>query len=369
MSDTSLPESIGLSTERLERAYRLLAVAVERGELPAAALLVARHGVALPARAFGRLRLDGASPAARPDTIFLVASVTKPVAVAGAMLLVERGQLTLDDPVCAHIPEFAENGKEGVLVRHLMTHTSGLPDMLPENYDLRREHAPLSEFARRVCRLALEFEPGTRIQYQSMGILILAQIAERIAGMPFPEFLRQELFAPLSMSDTSLGVGPLNTERIAHVNVPEEMRGTDWGWNTPYWWGLGAPWGGMFSTVSDIWRFLQMFLNGGRFAGVQVLGRATAEAMVRDQTGAMPELPPAERKVQSWGLGWRRFPFGSTFGDLLSPLAFGHSGATGTVVWADPARELACALFTTEPSANSRRLLGRCSNAVAAAAL
>jgi CubicO group peptidase (beta-lactamase class C family) len=367
------PETIDLSAARLERAYALLRDAVANGEIPGAALLVARRGVALAPRAFGRLRpeADEADGPIRPDTIFLVASVTKPVTVAGLMLLVERGQLALDDPVCAHIPEFAANGKEGVRIRHLMTHTSGLPDMLPEDRSLRTQHAPLDEFARRVCALGLDFEPGTRIQYQSMGILMLAQIAQRITGLPFPRFLEQELFGPLGMVDTFLGVDvSIRIPRIAHVHVPDEMRDVNWGWNTPYWWGMGAPWGGMFSTVSDIWRFLQLFLDQGRSGGSQCLAPATVAEMIRDQTSAMPGISHAQARAQAYGLGWRRWPFHSSyFGDLLSPASFGHGGATGTVVWADPARELACALFTTEPSAQSARLLGLCSNLVVAAAI
>ena len=377
MDDANTAEAIGLSPDRLERAYALLGDAVVQGQIPGAALLVARRGVALAPHAFGRLRPEAneSDGPIQPDTIFLVASVTKPVTVAGLMLLVERGQLALDDPVCDHIPEFAANGKEGVRIRHLMTHTSGLPDMLPEDRSLRAQHASLDEFARRVCALKLDFEPGTHIQYQSMGILMLAQIAQRITGLRFPAFLRQEVFNPLGMADTFLGVDtatadPTILSRIAHVHVPDEMRDVDWGWNTPYWWGMGAPWGGMFSTVSDIWRFLQLFLDQGRSGDHQHLAPATVAEMIRDQTSAMPGISRAEARAQAYGLGWRRWPFHSAyFGDLLSPASFGHGGATGTVVWADPARELVCALFTTEPSAQSARLLGLCSNLVAAAAI
>jgi CubicO group peptidase (beta-lactamase class C family) len=126
----------------------------------------------------------------------------------------------------------------------------------------------------------------------------------------------------------------------------------------------------MFSTVSDIWRFLQPFLDQGRSGASQCLAPATVAAMVRDQTSSMPGISSAQARAQAYGLGWRRWPFSSAyFGDLLSPASFGHGGATGTVVWADPARELVCAIFTTEPSAQSARLLGRCSNLVAAASI
>jgi CubicO group peptidase (beta-lactamase class C family) len=252
-----------------------------------------------------------------------------------------------------------------------MTHTSGLPDMLPEDRQLRAEHAPLAEFVRRICALPLGFAPGTSVQYQSCGTAMLGAVVERITSMPLRNFLRQEIFDPLGMADTALGAQGLPVERIAHVNVDQEMRGKDWGWNTPYWWQFGAPWGGMFSTVGNMLRFGQMFLNGGEVEGVRILSPATVQVMTADQTAAMPHLTAVVRATNSWGLGWRRQPPGewSFWGNLLAPGSFGHGGATGTVLWMDPVRQLVCALFTTQPSALSEGLLGRCSNLVVAAAV
>jgi CubicO group peptidase (beta-lactamase class C family) len=295
------------------------------------------------------------------------------------MLLVEQGKLLISDRVADHLPEFGNRGKEAVRIHHLLTHTSGLPDMLPENTELRRQHAPLSEFVRRIYELELDFAPGTRIQYQSAGIALLGEIVERISGMSLPAFLREQFFIPLRMADSSLGVGELDQSRIVHVNLPAEMRGVDWGWNQPYWWSFGAPWGGMFTTVSDHFRFCQMFLNGGKWDGIPILSPATTSAMTTDQSTAILTARDPERSGmiwgQSWGLGWTilgpRVPDGGRafFGDLSSPNTFGHGGATGTVVWVDPVRELVCILFTSEPGAIRNGLLGRCSNMVAAAAL
>jgi CubicO group peptidase (beta-lactamase class C family) len=181
--------------------------------------------------------------------------------------------------------------------------------------------------------------------------------------------LRQEFFTPLGMNDTALGVQDLPHQRIAHVNVGPDMLGTDWGWNTSYWWNLGVPWGGMFSTVGDMARFCQMFLNGGELDGVRILSPATVQAMTSDQTSANPATPAAVRAQQAWGLGWRQMPTStwSYGGNLLAPGSYGHGGATGTVVWVDPARQVICALFTNEPAVQSEGLLGRVSNLVAAA--
>lgn len=371
MQTTTAPEELNLYPERLERVYAFLASAVADGKLPAAAIGIARYGRSMPVRAFGRQYLTADSPPAQANTIFLTASITKPVTVTAVMLLLERGELLLDQPVCEVIPEFGVNGKSDVTIRHLMTHTSGLPDMLPEDRPLRAEHAPLAEFVRRIEALALHFAPGTNIQYQSCGTAMLGAIVERVTGAPLRDFLRQEIFAPLGMRDTALGAAGLATERIAHVNVDAEMQGTDWGWNTPYWWNFGAPWGGMFATVRDLIRFGQMFLNHGHLDDVRLLSPATVQAMTADQTSHLPNLPAPVRMAQSWGLGWRRQnpgEWGPFWGNLLAPGAFGHGGATGTVLWMDPQRELVCALLTTQPAATSRELLGRCSNLVAAAA-
>jgi CubicO group peptidase (beta-lactamase class C family) len=365
------PATIGFLPERLDRVYQFLDKAVQTGRLPGAAILIARHGVRLPIRTFGRQYLTSDSPPIQAETIFLTASITKPVTVTATMLLVERGKLLLDDPVAGIIPEFAARDKGQVTLRHLMTHTSGLPDMLPEDRQLRAQHAPLAEFVQRICDTPLLFPPGANIHYQSCGTAMLGAIVERVEGIPLRDFLRREIFDPLGMKDTALGAQGLETTRIAHVNVSEEMRGATWGWNTPYWHNFGAPWGGMFSTVGDIARFCQMFLNGGMLDEVHVLSSATVQAMTADQTAHMPHIPPAVRANQSWGLGWRRQPPGewSFWGNLLSPGSFGHGGATGTVVWVDPQRQLVCALFTTQPSAMSEGLLGRCSNLVAAATI
>jgi len=366
--DTS---SHDLNDEWLDKAYRVLEEAAQSEKMPGAAILVASHGTPMEPRCFGRMRLGIDSAPIQGDTIFLVASVTKPVTVAAAMLLVERGKISLDDTVASIIPEFGNRGKDQIRIRHLMTHTSGLPDMVPENQKLREKQTPLKGFVRLMYDLELDFPPGTNIQYQSCGIAILGEIVERMAGVSLPEFLHHEIFQPLGMNDTALGVRHLETDRIAHVNTADvkmggvRMQNMDWDWNKPYWWNFGAPWGGMFTTVGNIFRFCQMFLNGGEFEGVQVLKPETAKAMTMDQTTLMQAIPKSA-KQQAWGLGWRLQPEHgfAYFGDMISPGSYGHSGATGTLVWVDPAQELICVLFTTEPGFVWRH----CSSLVAASA-
>lgn len=374
MRCTDDPEEVGLSAGALAQVWRTLDEATASGRPRAAALGIAHRGVMLAPRFFGRRGFEPDAPPVDVDTLFLVASITKPVTATAIMRLVERGEIGLDDRVADHVPEFGARGKERVRVRHLLTHTSGLPDMLPENEALRQAHAPLRAFIERICDLPLDFEPGTSIQYQSCGIAMLGEIVHRVSGLPLPEFLRREVFAPLGMNDTYLGIPEGSEEpdrgRVARVRLPQYMEGTDWGWNSPYWHGLAAPWGGMFTTVVDMVRLGQCMLQGGAVDGVRLLSPASAQAMTRDQTWAMTEIPESLRVRQAWGLGWKRVPpcEAGYFGDLLSTGSYGHGGATGTTMWVDPARELVCCLFTTEPLEQSARLLGRCSTMIAAAA-
>lgn len=357
------PREVGLSSSRLEAALGLVEHMVEGDFVPGASTAILRYGKLVRLAAFGQRGPAAEHPPVKTATIFLVASLTKPVVCAGAMLLVQDGKLCLEQPVASLVPEFGQRGKEQVLLRHLFTHTSGLPDQLPENVELRTRHAPLADFVELICAQELLFPPGAHVSYQSMGILMLGEIVERITGQRLRDFLRQHLFAPLGMVDTTLGMPHLGMERTALAlpsgdpNYGDDHM--DWGWNSPYWRDLGAPWGGLHSTALDLGKFL-----------VHVLGDApgpltvpTRQAMTRDQIARLPDIPSRERMSNRWGLGWM---LGSAnFGDLVSPNTFGHTGATGTLFWADPESRLACVLLTNQPR-RTEFLFPRYSNAVAA---
>jgi CubicO group peptidase (beta-lactamase class C family) len=305
----------------------------------------------------------------RQDALFLIASITKPVTVTAVIMLVERGEIGLDDRVSDFVPTFAQNGKKDVRIRHLMTHTSGLPDMPPDNVALRSGHAPLSRFIESVTRLPLAFPPGTQVSYQSMGIGMLSEVVHQVTGVSLAEFLRREVFEPLGMADTSLGWQPEKKDRICLIRLEPAQRGTDWNWNTPYWLGFGAPWGGLVTSPMDFARFCRMMLNGGILDGVRLLSPATVRAMTRNQLASMPDVPEVERRCRPWGLGWRlNWPSEtSNFGDLLGPRTYGHWGATGTLCWLDPDADAFLILFTTQPGGDDGRHLARVANAVAAA--
>jgi CubicO group peptidase (beta-lactamase class C family) len=361
---TAPPASVGMSGAQLDRAAQLLETETSEGRVLSASLLVARDGRVVLHQGFGRIHPDKNSSATKPDTVYLLASISKPITVAGLMVLVDRGLVSLADPVSRYLPEFQGEDRAKVRVRDLLTHTSGLPDMLPENTQLRREHAPLSEFVNRAMRTPLLYEPGKDFAYQSMGTLLASEIAQRVAKQPFREYLKREIFDPLGMKNTALGMGAHKIENTAWCQTGGRANPDDlarFGANSPYWRDMGHPWGGVHSTTTDLAVLLQTFLNGGSFNGARVFSPATVAAMTRDQNAHVGA---------PWGLGWglATSRVWSYFGDLCSPRTFGHSGATGTVAWADPERKLVCVILTTRPSGeDGGRLLRLVSNAVSAA--
>ncbi|MCW5977198.1 MAG: beta-lactamase family protein [Bryobacteraceae bacterium] len=361
---TAEPAAAGFAPDRLARAADLLDREVANGRVPAASILVARRERIVLRKSFGRMGPASGAPAVDPDSVFLLASITKPVTACAVMLLVDRGLISLDDPVSHYLPEFRGDDRAGVRVRDLLSHTSGLPDMLPENTELRRANAPLSEFVRHTFTTPLLYKPRTSFTYQSMGILLAGEIVERVSGMPLRDFERKEIFQPLGMKDSSLGLGGRRIADTVWCCSPEGGDRADverFGPNTQYWRDIGHPWGGMHSTTDDLAILLQTMLNGGVYAGKRVFSPAAARAMVTDQNA---------RLGAPWGLGWAlaHSPVWSFFGELVSPAAFGHVGATGTVAWADPETGVLCVILTNRNVSEDRgRLLRRVSNAVAAA--
>ncbi|MFN4257864.1 MAG: serine hydrolase domain-containing protein [Gemmataceae bacterium] len=366
------PQDIGIDPRRLRMAYDLLEkwTTGPDAPVPAGAILVGRHGKIVAPRFFGRQGPEPDAPPIRPDSIFLLASITKPITYLGAMLLVERGQLNLTDRVTRYLPEFAAHGKEEVLVVQLFTHTSGLPDMLPNNEELRRQHAPLQRFLDGAVRdTKLAFKPGTQLSYQSMGTATVAELIQRISGQPIAEFLKREIFTPLGLRSTALGSKGLPRDRFVRVQVPEYQAGSDFGWNSDYWLQLGAPWGGMLSTPEDFAVICQLMLNGGALGDVRLLSPAAARMMTTNRLNDQPDLPESLRRTQPWGLGWRLNHPGTpgSWGDLLGRHVFGHTGATGTMAWMDPRTKGFALLWTSAIRARAPWRLVSLSNAVAAA--
>jgi CubicO group peptidase (beta-lactamase class C family) len=320
---------MALRREKLDAAAALVKAQVDSGAVRAACLHVCQ-GSQVVDLTFGAAKT--------PDAVFLLASISKPMTASAVMLLCDRGKVSLDDPVSRYIPEFRGGEKGRVTVKHLLTHTSGLPDMLPENDALRRRHAPLKDFVAGTCAVPLLFSPGTQVRYQSMGILLAAEIVERVTRRGLPEFLRDEIYSPLGMKETSMGLGGRDLAATMQCQVDEP---SDWDWNSPYWRNLASPWGGAHATARDIGRFLRYFAHPDR----PVLKPATVAAMIANQNVGLN---------QPRGLGW---DLARTFGSHSSARTFGHGGSTGTLAWMDPEKDLSFVLLTTKPAAVSNRTL------------
>lgn len=320
--------------EKFDDAAGVLAKATADGQVGAASLCV-RHGKEVFARAFGAAK--------SPDALFLLASITKTLSAAAVMTLYERDKFRLDDPVLKFIPEFSKGSRNRITLGHLLTHVSGLPDQLPENQALRKRHAGLPDFVAAAVRAPLLFEPGARYGYSSMGILLAAEVAHRITGTDFLEFIDRAVFQPLEMRHSALGLGRFKLEDMMRNQVekaaPESGSGDpsakEWDWNSPYWRALGAPWGTAHGSAPDVARFLAEFLHPtGR-----LMKPDTARLMVRNHN---PE------GFAHRGLG---FEVGSKAGSPgCSEKTFGHTGSTGTLAWADPATDTVCVVLTTLPA-------------------
>lgn len=365
-------KSIDLDEARLEVAYDLLDSWTRGADapVPGGAILVGRRGKVVKPRFFGR---QGAEPDAEPireDGMFLLASISKPLTYLGALKLVERGKLNLSDPVSRYIPDFAAHHKDATLVQHLFTHTSGLPDMLPDNDQLRRQQAPLERFIQGAIRDTVPlFPPGTQYSYQSMGTLVVAELVQRISGMTIHEYLKKEIFDPLGLQSIGLGSRGLDRARLVRVQTPAGRDSRQWGWNSRYWQELGAPWGGVFSSPMDLAVISQLMINGGTHDGVRILSPSMVEMATTNRLDDYPDLPESTRRTLPWGLGWQMNHPGTTgsWSDLLDRQAFGHTGATGTMLWMDRDRDGFCMLLTTAVRSHAPWRLVCLSNIVASA--
>ena len=359
---------LGLNSDVLERAYRWLAEWTETGEprLSAAALAVGRGSKRLAARFFGRQGPEANAPPLRHDSIFPVASITKPIVFSAFMQLVEEGRVGLTDLVARHLPRFASAGKQSVRVIHLLTHTSGLPENLAAHARLRRAHATLEEYLEETYNATLNFPAGTDLTYSNPGSLVLAEIMRTITSKTPAELLAKRIFKPMAMNDTSLGVGNFAVDRIVGVATAEGT--TDW--NGDYWRTLAAPWGGLFTTPDDLAIFASAVLAGLKRGG-GFLQPATLRLMTQNllESSRLPELGERARRKERWGIGWRlNSPTGSggVMVDLLGDQVFGHQGMTGAVLWIDPHTELFCVLLTAAGGIRAPWRMTAISNIVAA---
>jgi CubicO group peptidase (beta-lactamase class C family) len=272
------------------------------------------------------------------DSMFRVMSMTKPITATAVMILVDEGKLSLDDPVEKFIPAFADaklkNGEpvQGLTIRHLLTHTSGLVgDQTCKD--------SLEATASLLAARPFGFQPGEKWEY-GPSLNVCGRIIEVVTGQRYEDFLAQRIFAPLEMKDTTFVPTSDQRSRIAVVYEPSEDTKTlvpasrlpvDAARET-----VPNPSGGLLSSAEDMFKFYQMILNGGELNGQRVVSADAVRAMTTVQTG---ELPTGFTRGNGWGLGWCivRNPSGTT--EMLSPGTFGHGGYYGTQGWVDPQRK------------------------------
>jgi uncharacterized protein YbbC (DUF1343 family)/CubicO group peptidase (beta-lactamase class C family) len=296
--------------------------AVDAGQIPGAVLVVGHGGAVVHRQAFGFRAVEPRREPMTPDTIFDLASLTKVIATAPAVMrLVERGQVRLNDPVVRYVPEFARNGKGDITVRQLLTHFSGLPDDL----DLRQHWHGYAEALQRAYDSPLVAPPGSRFIYSDVNYIVLGELVARVSGMPLDKYVESNIFAPLGMTTTRFLPPPQWIPRIAPTEYDEHgtmMRGVV---HDPTARRMGGVAGhaGLFSTADDLALFAQAMLDR------KLLAPLTIEKMTTPQQ-------PANATVLR-GLGWDiDSPFSSVRGELLPVGSYGHTGFTGTSIWIDP---------------------------------
>ena len=323
------PESVGMDSGHLQRIDRVVEEGLARGNMPGCVVCVGRQGRIVFLKAYGHRQTQPSQLPMTTDTVFDLASVTKPVATAtSVMLLVERGQIRLHDPVAKYIPEFAENGKDGISVFDLLLHQGGL---IPDNALRDYEDGPEAAM-QRILALGTSVEPGTRFVYTDMGFIVLGELVRRVAGKDLNAFTQENLFRPLGMKDT----GYLPREELRRRAAPTEQREGRWMQgevHDPRAYKLGGVAGhaGLFSTAEDLAVYAQMMLNGGSYGGARVLSPRTVAAM----TSAYPVSSGFR------GLGWdTKTGYSSNRSELFTDSAFGHGGFTGTALWIDPGLDL-----------------------------
>ena len=297
--------------------------AVTRGVVPGGVLLVGHDGAVVYRKAFGMRSLEPAREPMTADTVFDIASLTKCVVTATAIMqLAEDGRLRLNDPVAAYIPEFAKNGKEGITVRQLLTHFSGLP----EDLDLKTPWHGRDEAFRMAMESKPLFPPGSRFLYSDINFLVLGFVVEKISGASLDEYAAAHIFQPLAMRETRFLPPPQLRARIAPTEYDENHRMMRGVVHDPTARRMGGVAGnaGVFSTADDLARYAQELLAGNRILSALSIQKMTT-----------PQQPPTAAVLR--GLGWDiDSPFASNRGEFLPVGSFGHTGFTGTSLWIDP---------------------------------
>jgi CubicO group peptidase (beta-lactamase class C family) len=377
----------GLSSERLGRITKLFQAEADKGAIPGAVLVVARDGKVVYQQAIGFQDREKRI-AMKPDAIFRIASMSKPVTSVAVMLLAEEGKVDLLAPVSRYLPEFKdvkvgvekidfgtgkpilalESCQHPMTVQDLLRHTSGLVygpfgnSLVHQAYNqanLFDRSQTLAEFASKLSKLPLAHQPGSTWEY-GMSTDVLGRIVEVASGMPFDQFVEQRITKPLGMHDTGFYLSEAQASRLAEPQVdpatgqrPGAASVQDLAKQNVKWFSGG---GGMVSTARDYARFCQMLLNGGELDGVRLLSPKAIAAMTADQlppsaprVGGYEDLAPTPEMGQSFGLGFAvrtdagHSPLSGSVGDYF------WAGIHGTYFWVDPKERLCTVMMVQMP--------------------
>jgi uncharacterized protein YbbC (DUF1343 family) len=322
LADAS-PAEVGLDAGRLARIDSVVAATIKDGKTPGAVVLVVRQGKIGFRKEYGHRQVQPDVEMMTTDTIFDLASLTKPLATATAvLLLIERGKLRLDDHVSTHLPGFRKHGKDRITVEQLLLHTSGLPAGNPvRDYDSGRAKA-----IEKINDLRLLAEPGKRFTYSDLGFIVLGELIEKLSGVPLDVFCEKNIFAPLGLRDTTFRPSKELIARTAPTEKVDDhwLRGVV---HDPRARRMGgfAGHAGLFGTADDLAAFAQMLLDGGTWQGRSILSADTVRLMTEARN-----VPGGQR-----ALGWDvRTRYSSNRGERFG--GFGHTGFTGTSLWIDP---------------------------------
>ncbi|UUO08609.1 beta-lactamase family protein [Blastopirellula sp. J2-11] len=316
--------------------------ALQADKMPGCVVAIARQGKVVYLQAFGNRRIEPSVEPMKVDTVFDMASLTKPIVTATSIMqLVEAGKVDLDAPVVQYLPEFRGEGKETITVRQLMIHVSGLtPDNALRDYD----HG-WSEAYAKICNLSLLSEPGKQFRYSDVGFLLLGEIVKRASAQPLDEYARQHIFQPLGMNETGFNPSAALQDRAVTTTQVEDV------WlqgivHDPRARRCGGVAGhaGLFSTAEDLLVYAQAMLDA----------RSEVGALLQPHTLAtMTKAYDAAGNVR--GLGWdKRSAYSRNRGKTMSDAAYGHGGFTGTSLWIDPQLDLVVLFLSNRVHPNGK---------------
>lgn len=282
---------------------------------PSAVLLVAHKGKVL---------YRGSAGAARPNSIYDLASVTKVVATATSIVqLMGRGKLNLDTPASRHLPWFKAEDKRRITVRQLLTHTSGLHSVVAKG----KKKIQTATILERIGRSRVRSGPGTRFRYSDIGYITLGKLVEAVSGLSLDRYTALHIYAPLGMCDTGFAPPARRLKRVVTPWPDGDSEGMVYDPLSSRMSGIAGH-AGLYSTVDDLALFAQMMLGGGTLRSKQVLSPKSVRLMTRPHA-----LPGGKRRGLGWIVGGRKAPFS-------------HGGFTGTWLWVDPRRQLVIVLLT-----------------------